>query len=211
MAMGDSVPTPRISVHQAFGGGLVADVLLWRKWCGGVVMLASATTFWCLFELAGYSILSFVANVLLLLVVILFFWAKSASLLNRPLPPLPNLEISERTAGKIADELQVWVNIALSIAHDITLSRNLKLLLKVKVGVALWFVSFIGSFFSFLTVIYIGVILSLSVPVLYDKYQHHIDEKLSVTNKIIQTQYRKIDETVLRKLPLPSKKEKKMQ
>ncbi|KAB1993669.1 hypothetical protein ES319_D13G047200v1 [Gossypium barbadense] len=211
MAMGDSVPTPRISVHQAFGGGLVADVLLWRKWCGGVVMLASATTFWCLFELAGYSILSFVANVFLLLVVILFFWAKSASLLNRPLPPLPNLEISERTAGKIADELQVWVNIALSIAHDITLGRNLKLLLKVKVGVALWFVSFIGSFFSFLTVIYIGVILSLSVPVLYDKYQHHIDEKLSVTNKIIQTQYRKIDETVLRKLPLPSKKEKKMQ
>ncbi|KAB1993670.1 hypothetical protein ERO13_D13G042300v2 [Gossypium hirsutum] len=209
MAMGDSVPTPRISVHQAFGGGLVADVLLWRKWCGGVVMLASATTFWCLFELAGYSILSFVANVFLLLVVILFFWAKSASLLNRPLPPLPNLEISERTAGKIADELQVWVNIALSIAHDITLGRNLKLLLKV--GVALWFVSFIGSFFSFLTVIYIGVILSLSVPVLYDKYQHHIDEKLSVTNKIIQTQYRKIDETVLRKLPLPSKKEKKMQ
>ncbi|TYI45593.1 hypothetical protein E1A91_D13G048400v1 [Gossypium mustelinum] len=209
MAMGDSVPTPRISVHQAFGGGLVADVLLWRKWCGGVVMLASATTFWCLFELAGYSILSFVANVLLLLVVILFFWAKSASLLNRPLPPLPNLEISERTAGKIANELQVWVNIALSIAHDITLGRNLKLLLKV--GVALWFVSFIGSFFSFLTVIYIGVILSLSVPVLYDKYQHHIDEKLSVTNKIIQTQYRKIDETVLRKLPLPSKKEKKMQ
>ncbi|MBA0751480.1 hypothetical protein Gogos_000401 [Gossypium gossypioides] len=211
MAMGDSVPTPRISVHQAFGGGLVADVLLWRKWCGGVVMLASATTFWCLFELAGYSILSFVANVLLLLVVILFFWAKSASLLNRPLPPLPNLEISERTAGKIADELQVWVNIALSIAHDITLGRNLKLLLKVKVGVALWFVSFIGSFFSFLTVVYIGVILSLSVPVLYDKYQHHIDEKLSVTNKIIQTQYRKIDEPVLRKLPLPSKKEKKMQ
>ncbi|KAH1030843.1 hypothetical protein J1N35_043017 [Gossypium stocksii] len=209
MAMGDSVPTPRISVHQSFGGGLVADVLLWRKWCGGVVMLASATTFWCLFELAGYSILSFVANVLLLLVVILFFWAKSASLLNRPLPPLPNLEISERTAGKIADELQVWVNIALSIAHDITLGRNLKLLLKV--GVALWFVSFIGSFFSFLTVVYIGVILSLSVPVLYDKYQHHIDEKLSVTNKIIQTQYRKIDETVLRKLPLPSKKEKKMQ
>ncbi|KAG4110329.1 hypothetical protein ERO13_D13G042300v2 [Gossypium hirsutum] len=138
-----------------------------------------------------------------------FTHGSDCSNISRPLPPLPNLEISERTAGKIADELQVWVNIALSIAHDITLGRNLKLLLKV--GVALWFVSFIGSFFSFLTVIYIGVILSLSVPVLYDKYQHHIDEKLSVTNKIIQTQYRKIDETVLRKLPLPSKKEKKMQ
>ncbi|GMI83685.1 hypothetical protein like AT3G19460 [Hibiscus trionum] len=207
--MGDSAPTSRISVHQALGAGLVADVLLWRKWCGGVVILASATAFWCLFELATYSIVSFVANVLLLLVVILFFWAKSASLLNRPLPPLPNLEISERNAGKIAKELQVWVNYALSIAHDITLGQDLKLFLKVTVG--LWFVSYIGSFFNFLTFIYIGIVLSLSVPMLYDKYQHHVDEKLSVTHKIMQAQYRKIDETVLRKLPLPANRVKKMQ
>ncbi|KAE8667441.1 Reticulon-like protein B10 [Hibiscus syriacus] len=207
--MGDSVPTSRISVHQALGGGLAADVLLWRKWCGGVVILASATAFWCLFEFAGYSIVSFVANVLLLLVVILFSWAKSASLLNRPLPPLPNLEISERSAVKIAKELQVWVNYALSIAHDITLDRNFKLFLKI--AVVLWFVSYIGSFFNFLTFVYIGIVLSLSVPMLYDKYQHHIDEKLSVTHKTMQAKYRKIDETVLRKLPSLSNKVKKMQ
>lgn len=187
---------------------VVADVLLWRKWCGGVVMLASATTLWYLFERAGYNFLSFVANVLLLLVVILFFWAKSASLLNRPLPPLPNLEISEKTVGKVADELQVWINYALSIAHDIAIGRNLKLFLEVAVG--LWLLSYIGSLFNFLTLVYIGVILSLSVPLVYDKYQHHINEKLSVTHRIIQMQYRKIDETVLRKLPLPSNKEKKM-
>ncbi|XWS68080.1 hypothetical protein CRYUN_Cryun04dG0059500 [Craigia yunnanensis] len=207
--MGDSNPIPRISVHQALGGGPVADVLLWRKWCGGVVILASAMTFWYLFERAGYNFLSFVANVLLLLVVILFFWAKSASLLNRPLPPLPNLEISEKTVGKVADELRVWINYALLIAHDIAIGRNLKLFFKVAVG--LWLVSYIGSLFNFLSLVYIGVILSLSVPVVYDKYQHHIDEKLSVTHRIIQTQYRKIDERVLRKLPLPSSKEKKMQ
>lgn len=62
---------------------IVADVLLWKKWCGGVVILTSATALWYLFERAGYNFLSFVANVLLLLVVILFFWAKSATLLNR--------------------------------------------------------------------------------------------------------------------------------
>ncbi|XWS62949.1 hypothetical protein CRYUN_Cryun06bG0054600 [Craigia yunnanensis] len=207
--MGDSNPTPRISVHQVLGGGPVADVLLWRKWSGGVVMLASATTLWYLFERAGYNFLSFVANVLLLLVVIIFFWAKSASLLNRPLPPLPNLEIPEKTVGKVADDLQVWINYALSVAHDIAIGRNLKLFFKVAVG--LWLVSYIGSLFNFLTLVYIGVILSLSVPLVYDNYQHHIDEKLSVTHRIIQTQYKKIDETVLRKLPLPSNKEKKMQ
>lgn len=61
----------------------VADVMLWKQWCGGVFVLVGATFMWYLFERAGYNLLSFVANVLLLLVIILFFWAKSASILNR--------------------------------------------------------------------------------------------------------------------------------
>ncbi|KAE8674295.1 Reticulon-like protein B11 [Hibiscus syriacus] len=90
--MGDSNLSIRTSVHKALGGGRVADLLLWRRWCGGAMMLVSATTMYYLFEIAGYNFLPFVANVLLLFVVILFFWAKSASLLNRPLPPIPDME-----------------------------------------------------------------------------------------------------------------------
>lgn len=65
--------------------------------------------------------------------------------------------------------------------------------------------------FIFSSFYYAGVILSLSVPVLYDKYQEHIDEKLCVTHKVIQAQYRKIDENLLKKLPLPQNKEKKLE
>uniref|UniRef100_A0A2N9H2S7 Reticulon-like protein n=1 Tax=Fagus sylvatica TaxID=28930 RepID=A0A2N9H2S7_FAGSY len=188
---------------------VVADVVLWKKWYGGVVVLISASTLWFLFERAGYNLLSFVANVLFLLVVILFFWAKSASLLNRPLPPLPDLEISEESIVKAADAMQMLINSALSIAHDIAIGRNLKLFIKVAIG--LWVISYIGSLINFLTLVYIGVLLSLSVPVVYDKFQDHIDEKLCVIHRILQTQYRKIDENLLKKIPLPLKKEKKIQ
>lgn len=58
-------------------------MLLWKNWRGGVTVLVSATALWYLFERAGYNFLSFVANVVLLLVVILFLWAKAANLLNR--------------------------------------------------------------------------------------------------------------------------------
>ena len=61
----------------------VADVLLWKNWIGSVIVLVSSTVFWILFKIAGYNLLQFIANVLLLLVTILFFWAKSASILNR--------------------------------------------------------------------------------------------------------------------------------
>ncbi|KAI7981149.1 Reticulon-like protein B11 [Camellia lanceoleosa] len=79
-----------------------------------------------------------------------------------------------------------------------------------KVALVLWIISYIGSFFNFLTLVYIGVLLSLSVPVLYEKYQDQIDEKLIVAQKIIQT-IQKIDDNILRKLPLPLNKEKKTQ
>jgi hypothetical protein len=56
-----------------------------------------------------------------------------------------------------------------------------------------------------------GVLLSLSVPLVYDKYQHHIDEKICLARKIIQEQYKKIHDAILKKIPLPSNKEKKTQ
>ncbi|KAG8364232.1 hypothetical protein BUALT_Bualt19G0106800 [Buddleja alternifolia] len=199
----------RISVHLSLGGDAVADVLLWRNCRRNAALLVGSTALWFLFERAGYSLLSFISNVLLLLVVILFFWAKSASLLNRPLPPLPNLEVSEETVIKAADEMRVWVNYTLSIAHGIAIGGNLRLFSQVATG--LWAISYIGSFFNFLTLVYIGVLLSLSVPVLYEKYQNPIDDKLSVAYNIVRIQYRKIDDKILSRIPFSSNKDKKTQ
>ncbi|XP_039035172.1 reticulon-like protein B10 [Hibiscus syriacus] len=185
-------------------------LLLLPSW----TLLASWTMMWYLSERAGYNLLPFVANVLLLLLVILFLWAKSASLLNRPLQPLPNLEISEQTVGMVADDLHLWINHTLSIAHDIAVGRGLKLFVNVstvQVAVGLWLVSYIGSLCKFLTCQYPCFFLVYWFWRVYDKYQHFNDEKLRATHRIIQTQYRKIDELVLRKIPLPSNKEKKMQ
>nr|XP_016466241.1 PREDICTED: reticulon-like protein B11 isoform X4 [Nicotiana tabacum] len=130
--MGD----PRQSfVNHALGGGTVADVLLWRRQCASVTLLVSSTVLWFLFERAGYNLLSFIANVMLLLVVILFFWGKSASLLNRSLPPIPDMEVPEEFVVKAADMMRVWV------------------------ALGLWLISYVGSFFTLLTLLYIGRIL----------------------------------------------------
>ncbi|XP_028223878.1 reticulon-like protein B11 [Glycine soja] len=159
----------RISVHRILGEGLLADVVLWKNWRGAVAVLVSATALWYLFERAGYNFLSFIANVMLLLVVI-FFLGQSCSTLNRPLPPLPDLEISKETIARVADALQIWLNLALSVAHDIAIEKNFLLCLQV-VGV-LWVISYIHSLFNFLTLIFISVLLSLSLVVLYDKDQN---------------------------------------
>ncbi|KAL8188903.1 hypothetical protein R6Q57_029423 [Mikania cordata] len=196
----------RISVYDALGGGTVADTLLWRKCYGGVMILTGSTVMWLLFERAGYNFLAFIANTLLLLVVILFFWAKSASLLNRPLPPIPDMDISEESVLIVADEMRVWVNRVLATMHEIAVDGNLRTLTLVAVG--LWLVSYIGSFFNFLTLIYIGVLLSLSIPLLYDTFQAQIDEKLIVLHKNARTVFKKAD-LILQRVSMSQKKQKK--
>lgn len=52
------------------------------------------------------------------------------------------------------------------------------------------------------------VLLSLSVPLVYDKFQDRIDEKLHIAYKAIQIQYKKIDDIILRKLPKLNKGKK---
>ncbi|KAG1327153.1 Reticulon-like protein [Cocos nucifera] len=193
----------RRSVHGALGGGAVAEVLLWRRRNAGILVAAGATAVWFLFEWAGYNFLSLMANAFLLVVVILFFWAKSASLLNRPLPPLPNLEVSEKFVGKAADETRVWINRVLAIGHDIAIRRDRKVFLQVTL--VLWLVSYIGSLFNFLTLVYIGVLLSLTVPALYDKYQVHVDEKLGMAHKLLLKQY---DNILSRGTRKPAKEKK---
>ncbi|GFS31618.1 reticulon family protein [Actinidia rufa] len=160
-------------------------------------------------DVAGYNLLSFVANVLWLLVVILFCWDKSSSLLNRPLPLLPALEIPEESVLRAADAARVWINHALVVARDIAVGQNLKLFLQVALGLLV--ICYIGGFFYFLTLVYMGILLSLSVPLLYEKYQDQVDEKLIVACKIIQTQYRKIDDNVLSTITIPLNKDKKTQ
>ncbi|CAA7407653.1 unnamed protein product [Spirodela intermedia] len=193
----------RFSVHRALGGGAVANVILWRRRNAPVVLLTGASATWFLFEIAGYSFLSLAANVLLLLVSILFLWARSASLLNRPLPPVPNLEIPDRVAEKIADDASTWINYILAVAREIALEGDRKLFLEVIVF--LWIASYIGSFFSFLTFVYLGIILCFTIPAFYDKYQDHIDEKVGLAHHFLLNQY----ETFLVKTGRSVRKEKK--
>ncbi|XP_078174014.1 reticulon-like protein B11 [Carex rostrata] len=181
MATSGADVTSRRSVHRSLGGGAVADVLLWRRRNVAVAAAVGSTAVWVLFERAGYNFLSVMANAFLLLVSILFFWAKSASLLNRPLPPLPNMEVSDAFVEKAASKANVWVNRLLAIAHDIAIKRDRNLFLQVIV--VLWLVAYVGSFFNFLTLLYIGTAVLLVLPAIYDKHQDKVDEKVMIAHR----------------------------
>ncbi|XP_057458905.1 reticulon-like protein B12 isoform X2 [Lotus japonicus] len=147
------------TLHQILGGGQVADIILWRRKNLTVWILLVTLAAWVVFERSGYTLLSLVSNVLLLLIVILFLWAKSAAILNRPAPPLPQLHLSDEMANEVVTFIQTRVNNLFSVSQDIVLGKDSRLFLKVAACLSL--ISVVGGLTDFLTLAYTSKFASI--------------------------------------------------
>ncbi|XP_077222518.1 reticulon-like protein B12 isoform X1 [Tasmannia lanceolata] len=179
------------TVHQILGEGIVADVMLWRQRNLTVGILFVTLAAWVVFERSGYTLLSLLANVLLLLFVILFLWAKAAAILNRPPPPLPNLQLTEEVVNEAAALVRTRVNTLLSVSHNIALGKDPKLFLKV--AACLWLISVIGGCTDVLTLGYTSLVIVLTVPALYERYEDPIDRYLIMGYVELRRLYARLD------------------
>lgn len=179
------------AVHQILGGGLAADVILWRhkNFSAGILVVTLAA--WVVFEKSGYTLISLVSSVFLLLLTILFFWAKSAAILNRPAPPLPHLHLSEEMVNDAAATIRSHINMLLSISQDIALGKDSRMF--VKVAACLLLISVIGGFTDFLSLGYISLVTLLTVPAIYEKYEDQIDRYAILGYKRLRLLYDRFD------------------
>uniref|UniRef100_A0A453LYX0 Reticulon-like protein n=1 Tax=Aegilops tauschii subsp. strangulata TaxID=200361 RepID=A0A453LYX0_AEGTS len=97
----------------------------------------------------------------------------------------------------------MWKYCVCSSSGNVLMSRNV--LFQAIVG--LWAASVAGSWFNFLTVIYIGFVCAHTLPVLYEKYEDQVDDFLYSILGLLREQYQKLDSGVLSRIP--SKRNKK--
>ncbi|XP_020550871.1 reticulon-like protein B16 isoform X5 [Sesamum indicum] len=76
------------------------------------------------------------------------------------------------------------------------------------VVIALWLLSVIGSLISFFTLAYIGIILSITIPALYDKFEDHVDRFAGMIHRKFSKHYKIVDESLQSRLPRTLAKEK---
>ncbi|KAH9672716.1 reticulon-like protein B12 [Citrus sinensis] len=176
------------TIHEILGGGLAADVILWRRKNVTVGILLVTLAAWVVFERSGYTLLSLVSSVLLLLIAILFLWAKAAAILNRPAPPLPELHLSEEMVNEVAALIRTRVNDFLSVSQDMALALYL------------WLISFVGGLTDFLTLGYTSLVIVLTLPALYERYEDHIDKYAILGYRKLRQLYVKIDEEFVSKV-----------
>ncbi|KAJ0255331.1 Reticulon-like protein B12 [Hirschfeldia incana] len=150
--------------------------MLWRNNNVSLGIVTVTIGSWMVFESFSYTILTLLSSVLLLLLSILFIWSKSASILNRPSPPLLEFQISESMAEEASKLLRFHVNKLLQVTYDIAMGRDAELY--IKVAVYLFLISIIGSLMDFETLCHTGVLVVMTLPAFYERYEDYIDGSL---------------------------------
>ncbi|GFP91338.1 reticulon-like protein b2 [Phtheirospermum japonicum] len=184
-----------------------ADIFLWRDKKVSAGVLGVATANWVLFELLEYHLLTLVCHILILGLAIIFLWSNASAFINKSPPKIPNVIIPEDIVLAVASSLRVEINRALATLRDIASGKDLKKFLAVIAG--LWVLSVLGSCFNFLTLFYIGFVLLLSVPVIYEKYEDQIDAFGEKAEAELKKQYAVFNVKVLSKIPKGPLKAKK--
>ncbi|KAJ0558642.1 hypothetical protein HanRHA438_Chr07g0322401 [Helianthus annuus] len=187
------------TLHQLMGGGKAADVLLWKRRRISLGIIVVATVAWLIFERSGLSFLTICSNVLLFLIVLRFLHVNYASFRDKPIQTLPELVLSEEMVNYAAASFRIKVNYLLLMAHDITLGKDFRLFFMV-VGF-LWLLSVLGSVISFFTLAYIGTILSVTLPALYNKYEEQVDRCAGTIQRSFSRHYKIVDENVMNRIP----------
>ncbi|GMH09785.1 hypothetical protein Nepgr_011626 [Nepenthes gracilis] len=157
------------TVHQILGGGFVADVVLWRQKNTSLGIVLITASVWLVFNRSGYTLLSLISSVLLLLLTILFLWAKSAALLNRPAPPVPDLNLSKDMVDKVGALIRACINYLLLVSRDIALGKDSRLFFKVAASLLL--ISVVGDLADLITLGYICLGIILTIPALYESVE----------------------------------------
>ncbi|GAB4840326.1 hypothetical protein Ancab_021093 [Ancistrocladus abbreviatus] len=190
-------------LHSVFGGGKVADILLWRNKSLSGSILAGFTIIWFMFEIAEFHFVTLLCYILMALMLILFVWNCGADFINRSPPSIHQIKLSEATFRYIFDKVN-WFIIKL---HKISSGEDLGhfTLALASLGI----LSVIGSYSSTLSLLYLSFLCAATIPALYERYEREVDYLATRGNTDMRRLYKKLDSKVLSKIPRGTVKDRK--
>ncbi|GJN37539.1 hypothetical protein PR202_gb26508 [Eleusine coracana subsp. coracana] len=176
-----------------------ADIILWRDKTVSASIVAAATAAWFLFEVAEYHFFSLVCYAVMIGMLVFFIWTNASAFFNLPVPRVPETLLSERTTRQVIMTLHSRLTRLAYILYDIACGKDLiTFLLTV---LTLYIASVIADCFSSLTLLYLVVLGTMTVPALYERYESEVDHLVARGVHDLRSQFAEMDSGVLKKIP----------
>ncbi|GLT66463.1 hypothetical protein SLA2020_388270 [Shorea laevis] len=194
-------------VHEVLGGGKVADVLLWRNRIVSAALLIGMTAIWFLFEVVEYSFVTLFCHISITAMLLFFLWCTGAEIFRWNPPKIPEIILQEYAFSEVASTFHTRFNQFLSKLLEIACGKDPPLFFLAIFS--LYILSVVGTYVSFLNLLYFGFLCMETLPFLYDRYQDDVDPLVGDVIREIRSKYRNFDSNFLNKIPRGTVKEKK--
>ncbi|RID47972.1 hypothetical protein BRARA_I04525 [Brassica rapa] len=152
------------------------DIYLWRRKKLAFSVLLVSTATWVLINIYGFSSITIVSWAAMAIVSMGFLWGSLLRLLSKVEPDLSGLEVSDefvaemaRSCRKLMEEMVGWM---------FTVGAESEWFVFAKTILGFWILSRIGNLLDFHTFLFIGLVIGLTVPKLWEKHGDRL-QKLS--------------------------------
>ncbi|XP_056842855.1 reticulon-like protein B13 isoform X2 [Raphanus sativus] len=143
------------------------DIYLWRRKKLAFSVLFVSTATWILINIYGFSSITIVSWAAMAIVSIVFLWGSLLRLLSKVEPDLSGLEVSDEfvaeTVGscrKLMEEMVRWMFRVGAESEWFVFAGTI---------LGFWILSRIGNLLDFHTFLFIGLVIGLTVPKLWEK------------------------------------------
>ncbi|KAJ4874231.1 Reticulon-like protein B9 [Raphanus sativus] len=195
------------SIHSIFGGGKVADILLWREPKIAATLVIGVSLLWFLMEVVEYNFITLVCHASMTSMLLFFIWSTASDFLNWERPIIPEVVLDESSFKELATSFHDRFNQILSKLLDLACGRDPPLFFLTTIS--LYILSIIGTCINFMNLLFIGFVSMQTLPVMYEMYEDDVDRVVSKFMRKMRKLYRKVDSNVLRKIPRGTVRSKK--
>lgn len=150
----------------------VRDVFLWRRKKLSLLVLLVSTATWVSLDVYQFNLITVASWAAMFAVTSLFLYGNIARFLRKGEPDLSGLEISEQTAIEAARSVRQSIEEGVRWMCHVSAERELFLF--ARVVAALCLLSYVGSFWDSLSLLYIDIVVGMTVPVIYVKNEDKI-------------------------------------
>ncbi|KAL4387020.1 hypothetical protein GQ457_09G010390 [Hibiscus cannabinus] len=185
------------------------DIILWRRKKVSATVLLVSTATWTLLQVYHFNFITVVSWLAIFILASLFLWGNILRLLGKEPPKVSNLEFSEQTSVEISNTCRTVVEDVLRWMFRVTVEEKWFVFARTLAGLLL--LSYVGTLFDFLTLVYIGITTLMTVPVIYMKYGEQIKRQGERVKGEMRRFYEMFDERKMSSQFAKQEKEKKVE
>ncbi|XP_062002156.1 reticulon-like protein B13 [Rosa rugosa] len=177
----------------------VTDIFLWRKKKQSVLVLLIATAIWVLLNVYRFNFLTVISWAAMFIVTSLFLWGNMLRFFNKEPPNLYEmLEVTEKTALETANTIRAWIEEGIRWMFRVAAQREWFVFAGTAAG--LWLLSRVGRHLDLLTLLYTGVVMGMTIPVIYARYKENLKRSEEWVKAQARRYYDMVDEKVVKNI-----------